>query len=200
MVERLPWTGPGNGLYRRSILPLAASSSTLLNPAGPECCTVWDRSLLIYPCGKARMKTPEETLRWERVASRRGRMERMIDLDIHEQRRETLRRRALERLRSRRAYPLLPEGLSPLRGGLRVRVVASPIQASMSFERTCAGCRERRGGAGPQPCDRCGEVTETVWRWICARCGRDTQMGAALCPRCRPATRAEKRGGQLRLW
>ena len=94
----------------------------------------------------------------------------------------------------------LPEGLSPLRGGLRVRVVASPIQASMSFERTCAGCRERRGGAGPQPCDRCGEITETVWRWICARCGRDTQMGAALCPRCRPATRAEKRGGQLRLW
>ena len=119
------------------------------------------------------MKTPEETLRWERVASRPGRMERMIDLDIHEQRRETLRRRALERLRSRRAYPLpglrlseLPEGLSPLRGGLRVRFVASPIQASMSFERICAGCRERRVRPGPQPCERCGEVTETLWRWM----------------------------------
>ena len=119
------------------------------------------------------MKTPEETLRWERVASRPGRMERMIDLDIHEQRRETPRRRALERLRSRRAYPLpglrlseLPEGLSPLRGGLRVRFVASPIQASMSFERICAGCRERRVRPGPQPCERCGEVTETLWRWM----------------------------------
>ena len=73
-------------------------------------------------------------------------------------------------------------------------------QARMSFERTCAGCRERRSRDGPQPCKRCGEVTQTVWRWICARCGRDTTMGAALCPRCRNATRAEKRGGQLRLW
>ena len=36
----------------------------------------------------------------------------------------------------------------------------------MSFERTCAGCRERRGLPGPQPCGRCGEITKTVLRWI----------------------------------
>ena len=51
----------------------------------------------------------------------------MADLDLHEQRQEDLRDWAVERLRNRRAYRYpalrrseLPEGLSPLRGSLRV--------------------------------------------------------------------------------
>ena len=61
----------------------------------------------------------------------------------------------------------------------------------MSFERTCAGCRERRGLPGPQHRGRCGEVTETVLRWIedadrrtCASCKRRPAEGIEpLCAR-----------------
>ena len=81
----------------------------------------------------------------------------------------------------------------------------------MSFERSCAGCREIRGLPGFQHCARCRKVTETVWRWMearpCTRCGRETRIVDPLCPRCQRAVRAarqreraEQRDGQIRLW
>lgn len=45
---------------------------------------------------------------------------------------------------------------------------------------TCSGCRKMRGLPGPQHCERCGKVTQTVWRTI--------------------EPRAEKRNIQHRLW
>ena len=75
----------------------------------------------------------------------------------------------------------------------------------MSFERTCAGCRERRGRPGPQPCERCGEVTETILRWIedadrrtCTLCKRHPAEGMEpLCARCL-RREARKRTRELR--
>ena len=98
----------------------------------------------------------------------------MSDWDLHENRLETLRKRALERLRNRSSYHCPDCRLSRLprwncpRCGCRVRVQGAATR--MSFERTCT------------------------------RCGRDTRMAEPLCDRCRRTARAEKRGGQLRLW
>lgn len=39
----------------------------------------------------------------------------------------------------------------------------------MSFERTCVGYRDFRVGPGDQHCERCGEVTKTLWRWTESR-------------------------------
>ena len=80
----------------------------------------------------------------------------------------------------------------------------------MSFERTCTGCRDFRVGPGEQQCERCGEINETLWRWMesrpCSRCGRDTRIVDPVCDRCQRALRAaryreraEKRNGQIRL-
>ena len=39
----------------------------------------------------------------------------------------------------------------------------------MRFERTSAGRRDLGEVADPQHCERCGKVTETVWRWMASR-------------------------------
>ncbi len=63
--------------------------------------------------------------------------------------------------------------LPPMRRILRVRTRA-PVERSMSIERTCAGCRDYQVDPGEQHCDRCGDLTETLWRWMgrrpCTRC------------------------------
>ena len=86
-----------------------------------------------------------------------------------------------------------------------------PEKGTLSFERTCAGCRDLRAMRGPQHCERCGKTTESLLRWMesrpCVRCGRDTRMVEPLCERCRRQMvaahyreRAEERDGQLRLY
>ena len=83
--------------------------------------------------------------------------------------------------------------------------MATPITAPLSFERTCAGCRERRGRPGPQPCERCGEITQTVLCWIedadrrtCASCKRRPAEGIEpLCVQCL-RREARKRSQELR--
>ena len=39
----------------------------------------------------------------------------------------------------------------------------------MTFEHTCSGCRMLRSAPGAYPCERCGETTESVWRWMESR-------------------------------
>ena len=76
----------------------------------------------------------------------------------------------------------------------------------------CVRCRQTRQRSGPQRCDRCGWVTETIWPrlefWDCIRCGRETSMADPFCDRCRrvpmgnerPWERTEHKNAQLRLW
>lgn len=75
----------------------------------------------------------------------------------------------------------------------------------------CARCQGIRLRSGYQRCERCGCVTETLWRriefWSCIRCGRETSMTDPFCDRCRvqprpesPRERAERNNAQLRLW
>ena len=88
-----------------------------------------------------------------------------------------------------------------------------PVQEkeTLSFERTCAGCRDLRTARGAQSCERCGKITETLLRGMesrpCIRCGRNTRMVEPLCERCRRQMvsahyreRAEQKDGQLRLY
>ena len=81
----------------------------------------------------------------------------------------------------------------------------------MNFERTCAGYGDFRVGPSQQYCERCGEVTETVWRRTKSRhgvrYGRHTRIAGSLCDRRQRVLRAahywerpEKRDGQIRLW
>ena len=102
-----------------------------------------------------------------------------------------------------------PQLLPPVQQPVRT----PPVQekATLSFQRTCAGCRDLRDTRGSQHCERCGKITETILRWMesrpCVRCGRDTRIVEPLCDRCRRQMvtayyreRAEKRGGQRRLY
>ena len=102
-----------------------------------------------------------------------------------------------------------PQLLPPVRQP--VRTLSGQEKATLSFERTCAGCRDVRAARDSQHCERCGKVTETILRWmesrLCVRCGCDTRMVEPLCDRCRRQMvtayyreRAENRAGQLRLY
>ena len=105
--------------------------------------------------------------------------------------------------------PSIRPPLSPVRR--QVRTPSVEERETLSFERTCAECRDLREARGPQHCERCGKITETLVRWMefrpCVRCGRYTRMVEPLCDQCRRQMvaahyreRAEKKDGQLRLY
>ncbi len=63
--------------------------------------------------------------------------------------------------------------------------------------------RDFRVGPGEQHCERCGEIIETLWRWMesrpCARCGRDTRIVDPFCDRCQRDLRAARYRNGLRI-